>query len=96
VFYFNVKGDEMEEKTIGIVIIVVSLLLLGFSLFVNISEPFGELSDPLVGEGLGKLCNSFGECRDFCENNLGRCLEYCDLNPENEVCGKLFIFEDGK
>ena len=80
----------MEDKNILIIVAVGVFLLLGFSLFVNVKNTFGFLANPLSGSGLGTLCNSEEDCRNFCQNNLGRCNIYCAENPSNELCGKLF------
>lgn len=81
----------MEDKGLGIVLLVVAIFLLGFSFYVNVSGIFNSLADPLVGNGLGKLCDNENECIDFCHDSKGQCEIYCRKNPSNELCGKLFL-----
>ena len=80
----------MEDEKILIILVVSSFLLLGFSLFANINGIFNFLANPLVGDGLGTLCNSEQDCKDFCQNNFGRCSDYCTKNPSNKFCSSLF------
>ena len=79
----------MEDGNILIILAISAFLLLGFSLFVNINNPFSFLANPLAGNGFGTLCNSEDDCRDFCSNNLGRCNDYWRENPSNELCNSL-------
>ena len=78
----------MEDEKILIILVVSSFLLLGFSLFANINGIFNFLANPLIGDGLGTLCNSEQDCKDFCQNNFGRCMSYCADNPSNELCDR--------
>ena len=80
----------MEDKTVGMAILVVSVLALGFVFYVNTINAFDFLSNPVYGEGLGNLCSSEDGCREFCSVNRGRCNEYCLENPSNTFCAKLF------
>lgn len=80
----------MEESKILVVVIVIGILLLSISLFVNINDSFDFIADPLYGEGLGNLCSSPSECQNFCQDNRGRCDEYCRENPSNIFCSSLF------
>ena len=81
----------MEDKRLGILLLVIVILLLGFSLYSNLTGTFNSLADPLVGEGLGVLCDSEEDCQAFCfGGNMGRCQQYCAENPANELCGRLF------
>jgi len=80
----------MEEKSILIIIIVVSTLLLGVSFFMNVNDTLSFIADPLYGEGFGNLCSSPSECQEFCEDNRGRCNEYCQENSINPLCDDLF------
>ena len=79
-----------QDVGLGIVIGIIVIVLLGLVLYVNVSGILGFLSDPLIGEGLGRLCTSEQDSRDFCSNNRGRCNNYCQENPENALCGTLF------
>ena len=81
-----------KDVTIGIVILILAILLLGFTYTVNdtdmfnVSNIFNFLNEPLLGEGLGPLCSSLSDCQDFCFTNRGRCNSYCQANPTNEIC----------
>src|SRR3989344_5159397 len=81
----------MEYKKLGIVLLVIVILLLGFTFYVNTSGLFNFLADPLVGEGLGTLCDNEESCKQFCQDNRGRCDNYCQENPANELCNLLFF-----
>lgn len=80
----------MEEKGILIIIILISILLLGTSFFLNTSNKLSYLENPDFGEGLGKLCDSKEDCQEFCQSSMGRCIQYCQEVPENELCNELF------
>ncbi|MEK6852593.1 MAG: hypothetical protein AABX59_01810 [Nanoarchaeota archaeon] len=79
-----------RDTKIGVIILVLAILALGFVLYMNVYEPLAFLDNPLVGEGLGTLCVSEEKCIDFCHNNKGRCDAYCRENPSNELCDILF------
>jgi len=79
-----------NDSLILIIILVLAIVGLGFVFFVNINDSFAYLADPLVGDGLGTICSSETNCRDFCQNNRGRCDEYCSSNPSNDLCNTLF------
>ena len=81
----------MEDKKLGITLLVIAIFLLGFVFYVNISNILKPLENPLVGEGLGQLCSHEEDCIDFCHNNRGQCEIYCRENSSNELCGKLFL-----
>jgi len=76
---------------IGIVILFIAILLLGFTLIVNLTNAFSFLDKPLIGKGLGPLCSSLSDCEDFCLNNMGRCNSYCQTNPSNKICELLTL-----
>lgn len=76
----------MQDKTTGIIIILLSIVLLGSVFFVNVNDSFSFLADPQIGEGLGTLCSSSADCQDFCQDSMGRCNEYCQGNPSNPLC----------
>ncbi|MBI2045695.1 hypothetical protein HYT23_06560 [Candidatus Pacearchaeota archaeon] len=80
----------MKSSTITIILLAMAVILLGIVLFFNIYEPLSYLDNPLVGNGLGKLCSSGEDCRNFCNNNMGRCNNYCQENSGNLLCDKLF------
>jgi hypothetical protein len=80
----------MNDKTLGIIILVAAIVLLGLTFYVNVTDALSFWDDPLVGEGFGTLCHSEEECRTFCHNNRGRCNEYCNENPTNELCDTIF------
>ena len=81
----------MEDKKLGVVLLAIAILLLGFVFYINVSNAFGSLANPLAGEGLGSLCSNEEYCTNFCLNNRGRCDFYCQENPSNELCSKLFL-----
>jgi len=80
----------MEDKALGILIVVLSLLALGVSFYMNVNDSLEFIADPLYGEGMGNLCSSPEECAKFCQDNRGRCNTYCNENPTNSLCGSLF------
>lgn len=81
----------MEDKKLGLLLLVIAILLLGFVFYVNVSSVLAPLENPLVGKGLGRLCSNEIDCTNFCQDNMGRCRTYCQENPENELCDKLFL-----
>lgn len=85
----------MENKKLGIVLLVVVIVLLGFSFYSNVTEMFGFLANPLVGDGLGMICSSEQACADFCHTNMGRCARYCQENLSNKLCGRLLSNTEG-
>lgn len=86
----------MQDKKLGIILLVIVVLLLGFVFYVNISNVLDPLANPLVGEGLGGLCSNEEDCIDFCHNNRGQCNNYCQENPSNELCNVLFSVESNQ
>lgn len=79
----------MQDKTIGIIIVILAVVALGIVFFVNVGNSLDSLADPLVGDGLGRLCTNPSNCQDFCQNNKGRCNDYCQENPSNPLCSTL-------
>ncbi len=79
----------MQDSTKGILILILTIIALGFVFYINVNESLEFLADPLYGEGLGKLCSSLEDCKDFCHNNMGRCAKYCEANPTNKICGEV-------
>jgi hypothetical protein len=78
-----------KEARIGIIILILSLLALGFVAYIEITDSFASLGDPLAGDGLGRLCSNIEDCAEFCNNNRGQCNDYCQINPINPLCGTL-------
>ncbi len=81
----------MEDKTLATLLAVIGIVLLGISFYFNVSGVLEPLADTLKGEGLGALCSSEEECREFCSSSRGICGDYCKENPSNELCNKLGI-----
>jgi len=82
---------KMDDKTLGIIILVLSLLALGFVYYVNVNDSFDFIADPLYGDGFGALCSSQEDCSKFCLNSMGECISYCESNSINELCKTLSI-----
>jgi|SRR3989344_2036077 len=60
----------------------------------SISESDIEIQTPSTAiKGLGTLCNTEQECRDFCQSNRKQCEEYCNGN-ENKLCKIIFPSEN--
>ena len=76
-----------KDVKIGIAILIISILLLGFTFIVNVTNAFSFLDKPIIGKGLGPLCSSLSDCQNFCQNSLGLCNSYCQANPANKICG---------
>ena len=74
----------------AIAILILAVAALGFVFYINVYEPLAFLDDPLVGDGLGNICDSEESCRNFCHTSRGRCDKYCQENTSNELCGILF------
>jgi len=81
----------MQDRKLGVLLLAIAILLLGFAFYVNVSNAFGSLANPLAGDGLGTLCSDESDCINFCLNSRGRCENYCQENPANELCNKLFL-----
>ena len=81
----------MDDKKLGIILLITAIFLLGFSFYSNLTGIFSFLGDPLVGGGFGVMCKSEEDCREFCSNNMGRCNKYCTNNPTNKLCERLFV-----
>lgn len=79
-----------KDAKIGIIILALAISALGFVFYMNVYEPLKFLDNPLFGEGLGNLCVSEENCRNFCHTNRGQCNEYCQENSSNELCNILF------
>ncbi len=75
-----------KDVRIGIVILILAILLLGFTGIINFTNAFSFLNKSIVSEGLGPLCSSLSDCNDFCHTNRGLCNEYCKANPTNKIC----------
>ena len=82
-----------NDRVIVLIILTLALAALSFVFFVNINNNFEYLADPLVGDGLGTLCSSETDCKNFCSSNRGRCNEYCRENPSNNLCNILFDYK---
>jgi len=80
-----------DDKKLGVLLIIIAVLLIGFAFYANISNMFAFLTDPLAGDGFGSLCGNERDCREFCSNNRGICNNYCDENPANGLCSKLLV-----
>jgi len=80
----------MDDRKLGILLLVISLVLLGIVFYINVNNSFSSLANPLTGEGLGNLCSSEEDCKEFCNDNSGRCNDYCGENPFNILCDTLF------
>ncbi|MBI3334427.1 hypothetical protein HYZ97_02985 [Candidatus Pacearchaeota archaeon] len=79
-----------RDYKIGIFLLLLLIVLLGISFYVNAQDSFSSLADPLSGEGFGTLCSDEENCREFCFTNRGQCDSYCKANPANELCSRLF------
>ncbi|MBS3075783.1 hypothetical protein J4429_04975 [Candidatus Pacearchaeota archaeon] len=78
-----------KDVITGIIILVLAILLLGFTFVVNVTNAFSFLDKPILGEGLGPLCSSLPDCQNFCLNSKGICNSYCRANPSNRICDNI-------
>ncbi len=53
----------MRDKTLGIVLLVIAVILLSIVFYVNVSNKLDSLADLLIGEGLGLVCSSPEDCK---------------------------------
>ena len=78
-----------RDTKIGIIMLVLAIIGLGFVLYINIYDVLVFLDNPLAGNGLGELCDGKEDCISFCRNSMGRCNVYCRENPSNTLCEAL-------
>ncbi|MAG02250.1 hypothetical protein CMI42_02840 [Candidatus Pacearchaeota archaeon] len=83
----------MQDKSLGILIIILSIIALGLVFYVNTSNILNNFFDTEIGEGLGSLCSDEQDCKNFCNNNMGQCLDYCK-NRFHPLCRTIFEFKE--
>lgn len=84
------KKNKIILVGVGIVLL---FLIIGFIFIKNINEKTfdspEENLENIISYGLGDLCSSEEECKEYCSNNKGQCENYCEGN-ENELCSIIF------
>lgn len=80
---------------IGIIIIVASVVLLGW-IFLKGMKSSDDAENNVLNKikssslNLGDLCSGEQNCKTFCSTNQDRCNEYCLQDPNNQLCKELF------
>jgi len=98
----------IKGELIGIIIIVIGIILLGWIFINEIilnkdtnnndnrnnsEQGIKQLSEiKSEGKGLGNLCSSEENCKEFCLNNQFACEVHCIKNPENSFCKQRFSY----
>ncbi|MEK6825471.1 MAG: hypothetical protein AABY00_01660 [Nanoarchaeota archaeon] len=93
----------MKRGTVAILIIltiIIITLIIGSFLTTTThnKESISQTDAPQVNlvtekQGLGSLCSSEAECRQFCQNNRGQCEAYCQ-GTKKTLCRTLFPPEE--